>query len=653
MPLSSLAAEHVEHAWDGIVPVLEQYVTIPNVSIAFDPEWAEHGHMQRAVELVRDWCASRAIDGATVAVHELDGRTPVIVVEVPAFGDAPADDTVVLYGHLDKQPEMHGWRDGLGPWTPVIEGDRLYGRGGADDGYAAFASLAAIEAVRAGGGAHARCIVLIEASEESGSPDLPAHVEALADRIGTPSFVVCLDSGCIDYDRMWLTTSLRGIVNLTLSVDVVREGLHSGESGMIPSTFRIARMLLSRIEDEATGRVLLETCDVAIPDDRVAEAEATAKEIGTIADRYPFVDGAQPMTPDGAEQLLGRTWRAALSVIGADGLPPTAVAGNVLRPNTTLELSLRTPPTADADAVVAELHQRLLAERRARRDQSRRWRVRLELAAARPVVDGRPRRRVGRRLRTADADVRRGRHDPVHGDARRALPRRPVRDHRCARPRRQRPRTERVPPPTNGAQDHARNSRAPKRSRAALKLPPVAGLDRGELQAAAVFVGPCAGARRGRDDDALVAARDAALLLVEYRQRVVEAVRAQCVRTPDDRARLVEHRRRVAAPGVVHAAGNLVGNTLAGDVRREDRPAHVSRLQRAVDEEVCDRHVLLGSRTRAGGPCLMTAVALIDAVGPTRWWRRCTAALISPPSSAIRPWMLIQKASTISAANVP
>ena len=362
MPLSSRAAEHVEHAWDGIVPVLEQYVTIPNVSSAFDPQWAEHGHMRRAVELIRDWCAGREIEGATVTVHELDGRTPVIVVEVPAFGDAPADDTVVLYGHLDKQPEMHGWRDGLGPWTPVIEGDRLYGRGGADDGYAAFASLAAIEAVRAGGGAHARCVVLIEASEESGSPDLPAHVEALADRIGTPSFVVCLDSGCIDYDRMWLTTSLRGIVNLTLSVDVVREGLHSGESGMIASTFRIARMLLSRIEDEATGRVLLDTCDVTIPDDRVAEAEATAKEIGTIADRYPFVEGAQPMTPDGAEQLLGRTWRAALSVIGADGLPPTAVAGNVLRPNTTLELSLRTPPTADAEDVVAELRELLLAD---------------------------------------------------------------------------------------------------------------------------------------------------------------------------------------------------------------------------------------------------------------------------------------------------
>ena len=362
MALSRPAAQHVDDVWDTIVPALERYISIPNVSATFDPDWAAHGHMQRAVDLVRDWCASRAIDGATVSVQELEGRTPLIVVEIPAFGDGTADDTVVLYGHLDKQPEMHGWRDGLGPWTPVIEDDRLYGRGGADDGYSAFASLAAIEAVRAGSGSHARCVVLIEASEESGSPDLPAHVEALADRIGTPSFVVCLDSGCIDYDRMWLTTSLRGIVNVTLSIDIVREGLHSGESGMIASTFRIARMLLSRIEDEATGRILLDSCNVTIPEDRVAEAEATAEEIGTIADRYPFVQGAQPMTQDGAEQLLGRTWRATLSVIGADGLPPTAVAGNVLRPNTTLELSLRTPPTADAEAVLAELKDRLLTD---------------------------------------------------------------------------------------------------------------------------------------------------------------------------------------------------------------------------------------------------------------------------------------------------
>jgi acetylornithine deacetylase/succinyl-diaminopimelate desuccinylase-like protein len=363
MSLTAAATEHVDAAWDGIVPVLHDYIAIPNVSEAFDPDWREHGHMQRAVDLVRDWCAARAIVGAEVEVHELPNRSPMIVVEVPPAGGGSADDTVLLYGHLDKQPEMEGWRTGLGPWTPVLVGDRLYGRGGADDGYAAFASLTAIEAVRAAGGSHARCVVLIEASEESGSPDLPAYVEALAERIGTPSLVVCLDSGCIDYDRMWVTTSLRGMVSATLAVDIVTEGLHSGDvSGMVPSSFRIARSLLSRVEDETTGRVLLDACDVVIPPERVEQAQSTAAEIGTIADRYPFVPGAGPTTPDPAEQLLARTWRAALSVVGADGFPPTARAGNVLRPRTSLKLSLRVPPIADVTAVADQLADMLRAD---------------------------------------------------------------------------------------------------------------------------------------------------------------------------------------------------------------------------------------------------------------------------------------------------
>jgi acetylornithine deacetylase/succinyl-diaminopimelate desuccinylase-like protein len=363
MALSTAADEHTERTWDEIVPVLCDYIAIPNVSQHFDPQWREHGHMRRAVELICDWCAGRDLPDASVEVHELPDRSPVILVEVPAHGDVPADDTVLLYGHLDKQPEMDGWRDGLGPWTPVLDGDRLYGRGGADDGYSAFASLSAIEACRVAGGSHARCVVLIEASEESGSPDLPAHVDALADRLGTPSLVVCLDSGCIDYDRLWVTTSLRGMVHGTLTVDIVSEGLHSGDvSGMVPSTFRIARSLLSRIEDESDGRVLLDAADISIPDERLAQARATGDEIGPIADRYPFVDGAGPTSSDPAEQLLARTWRAALSVVGADGLPPTGRAGNVLRPTTSLQLSLRLPPTADPDTAARELTDRLLAD---------------------------------------------------------------------------------------------------------------------------------------------------------------------------------------------------------------------------------------------------------------------------------------------------
>ena len=367
MALDRAAGDQVNLVWDEIVPVLHDYIAIPNVSEAFDPEWREHGYMQQAVELIRGWCAARPIEGVTVEVHELPERSPVIVIEVAPFGQAGnqqgSDDTVLLYGHLDKQPEMEGWRDGLGPWTPVLEGDRLYGRGGADDGYAAFASLTAIEAVQTGGGSHARCVVLIEASEESGSPDLPAHVEALSDRIGSPSLVVCLDSGCIDYERMWVTTSLRGLVGTVLTVDIVTAGLHSGDvSGMVPSSFRIARTLLSRIEDETTGTVLLESCRPEIPPDRIEQARSTAAEIGPIAEHYPFVDGAGPTECDAAEQLLSRTWRAALSVVGADGLPPSRRAGNVLRPSTSLKLSLRLPPTADPQIVADELSDLLLAD---------------------------------------------------------------------------------------------------------------------------------------------------------------------------------------------------------------------------------------------------------------------------------------------------
>ncbi len=347
------------------MPALHDYIRIPNVSVAFDPQWDEHGHMRRAVELVSAWCTGRAIAGMSVTVNELSGRTPLIVIDVPAFaGGNPADpdDVVLLYGHLDKQPEMVGWRDGLGPWTPVVEGERLYGRGGADDGYAAFASLLAIEAAQAEGLPHARCVVLIEASEESGSIDLPAHLDALRERIGTPSLVLCLDSGCLDDERLWFTTSLRGLVGGTLRVDILREGVHSGEaSGVVPSSFRIIRELLDRIEDSRTGRILLPELHVEIPADRRRQAEVTGEEFH-IQEDFPFVDGARPMTDDPAEQLLARTWRPTLSITGVDGIPPVASAGNVLRPGTALQLSLRIPPTCDPDRALAAVTEALTAD---------------------------------------------------------------------------------------------------------------------------------------------------------------------------------------------------------------------------------------------------------------------------------------------------
>ncbi len=356
-------AQHVGAVWaDDVLPMLHDYIRIPCVSQAYDPDWKTHGHQDRATEMIRAWCAARTIAGLTVEVLELPGRSPLIVAEVPAFNGGPADDTVLLYGHCDKQPEMTGWRADLGPWKPVLEDDKLYGRGGADDGYAAFASMLAIEAAQLAGVAHARLIVLIEASEESGSPDLPPYLELLADRIGSPTLVLCLDSGCLDHERMWVTTSLRGLVGGDLRVDILEEGVHSGEaSGVVPSSFRIARILLDRLEDAATGEIRLPELHVEIPDDRRRQADDTSAEF-PIGGHFPFVDGARPMVHEPAEQLLARTWRPTLSITGVDGIPPIEIAGNVLRPHTALHLSFRLPPTCDGEAALAAIERCLTTD---------------------------------------------------------------------------------------------------------------------------------------------------------------------------------------------------------------------------------------------------------------------------------------------------
>jgi acetylornithine deacetylase/succinyl-diaminopimelate desuccinylase-like protein len=350
----------VQRAWDGdIVPALTDYIRIPAKSPMFDAQWAEHGHIDRAVELITGWARRRKIEGLQIEVARLPGRTPLILMEAPGAGG----DTVLLYGHCDKQPEMVGWAADGGPWVPVRRGDRLFGRGAGDDGYAAFAALTAIEALEAQGVAHARCVVLIEGSEESGSPDLPAYVEKLADRI-RPGLVVCLDSGCGDYEHLWATTSLRGVLSGTLTVEVLHEGVHSGSaSGIVPSSFRILRQILGRLEDAETGQIKVREAYVAIPPAREAEVCAVASVLGDeIFTRFPFVPGMRPLTADAVEALLNNTWRPALAVTGADGIPAVADGGNVLRPKTALKLSLRLPPTADGPLVARRVKEVLEAD---------------------------------------------------------------------------------------------------------------------------------------------------------------------------------------------------------------------------------------------------------------------------------------------------
>jgi acetylornithine deacetylase/succinyl-diaminopimelate desuccinylase-like protein len=345
--------------WDDeIVPQLVEYIRIPNKSPMFDADWQKHGYMDDAVKLMESWARKQNVAGMTVEVVRLPNRTPLIYIEVPGEGD----DCVLLYGHLDKQPEMTGWADDLGPWKPVIKGDKLYGRGGADDGYAIFGSLAAIQALQQQQIPHSRCVIMIEACEESGSFDLPYYVDHLAARIGRPSLVVCLDSGCGNYDQLWCTTSLRGLAGGNLKVSVLSEGVHSGDaSGVVPSSFRLLRQILSRLEDENTGRIRVEDLFVEIPPERLAQAKKAAQVLGNdIFDKFPFLPGMTPMATDLTELVLNRTWRPALSVTGVDGMPPLSSAGNVLRPHTAVKLSLRLPPTLDGDKAGKRLQQLLL-----------------------------------------------------------------------------------------------------------------------------------------------------------------------------------------------------------------------------------------------------------------------------------------------------
>jgi acetylornithine deacetylase/succinyl-diaminopimelate desuccinylase-like protein len=339
----------VESFWeDSILPSITDYIRIPNKSPAFDPKWVEHGYMEDAVKLMVAWATPHvaAFPGATMEVVRLDGRTPLIFIDVP--GDS--QDTVLLYGHLDKQPEMKGWAEGYGPWIPVRKDDKLYGRGGADDGYAIYACLCALRGLQEQKVPRARCVIMIEACEESGSYDLPFYVDHLSARIGNPSLVVCLDSGCGDWDRLWLTTSLRGIASGTLKVRVLTEGVHSGDaSGIVPSSFRLMRGLLSRLEDEATGEIKLPDLHVQIPPQRRDQAKEAARVLGNaVYDRYPFAGATKPMVSDTSEMVLNRTWRPQLAITGMDGYPVPGDAGNVLLPFSTAKLSLRTPPTLDA-----------------------------------------------------------------------------------------------------------------------------------------------------------------------------------------------------------------------------------------------------------------------------------------------------------------
>jgi acetylornithine deacetylase/succinyl-diaminopimelate desuccinylase-like protein len=341
---------------DEALDVLARYLEMPCLSPAYDPEWASGGHIDRAVEFLADWARSRPIEGIRTDIHRLEGRTPLLVCEIPA-SDPEAGGTVVLYGHFDKQPPLGTWSPGLDPFRPVLRANRLYGRGSADDGYSLFAALLAVESVEKAGLRHPRCVVLIEGSEESASPDLDAHLDALAARLEGTDLLVCLDSGAPTYDRLWLTQSLRGNAVVTVDVRVLERGVHSGTaSGIVPSPFRVLRQLLSRVEDPDTGEVLLPSLSAEPPPEQLRRLQDLADELGdVVAESLPVLEGVELAGAGPADRLLRQAWRPAMSVIGIDGIPSVSAGGNVVYAATTANLSFRLPPSVDAVGATASL----------------------------------------------------------------------------------------------------------------------------------------------------------------------------------------------------------------------------------------------------------------------------------------------------------
>ncbi|MFT4059487.1 MAG: M20 family metallopeptidase [Legionella sp.] len=342
---------------EEILPSLCDYIKIPNKSPHFDAKWKEHGLMDQAIDHIADWCKAHAPAGMQLEVLRLAGRTPLLFIEIPG----QINETVLMYGHLDKQPEMSGWHEDLHPWKPVLKDGRLYGRGAADDGYSAYSSLTAIRALEKQGLPFPRCVLIIEACEESGSYDLPYYIELLKERIGQPKLIICLDSGAGNYEQLWMTTSLRGNVVGELSVELISEGVHSGNaSGIVADGFRVARQLFNRLEDEVSGEVKLSQLYCDIPEERKVQARDCAKALGNhIYDEFPWHSGVEPVTTNTQELILNRTWYPALTVTGADGFPPIENAGNVMRPVTVFKLSMRLPPLVNPQIAATAIHDTL------------------------------------------------------------------------------------------------------------------------------------------------------------------------------------------------------------------------------------------------------------------------------------------------------
>ncbi len=330
-----------------LIPAISDFIRIDNLSPSFDKEWNTNGKQDTAAKFCLDWALSQGVDGIKGEILKDSDKTPLIFIEIEARN---SNKNCMLYGHFDKQPHFTGWAEGLGPITPVVRDGKLYGRGGADDGYSIFSSICAIKTIQQLGRAHGRIVIIMEGSEESGSPHLMSYMDALKERIGKIDLMVCLDSGALNYETLWVTTSLRGLAMIDVTVEVLDEAIHSGTgSGFCADSFMILRNILDRIEDSTNGKIIDEL-HVEIPKKRLEDAQKVSSVLKEkVLDRIKIKNGVKPLSNDYTQLLLNTTWRPTLVVTGQEGLPPVDIAGNVFRSKTSIRLSVRLPPTLDAN----------------------------------------------------------------------------------------------------------------------------------------------------------------------------------------------------------------------------------------------------------------------------------------------------------------
>lgn len=347
--------ESIQEFWlKEAQPALMDFIRLPSKSTAFDPQWKENGYLKGACKLAADWIR-KAVPEAKCEILEFNGKTPCLFVEIEGHQDN--DKTIAFYGHLDKQPEATGWRDGLGPWTPVLEGEYLYGRGASDDGYSVYAMITAIKGLQRCKMPYPRIVAIFETQEESGSEDLPDYLLALKERVGSPECFIILDNQCGDYERLWLNTSLRGTITGTLTVKAMDFGIHSGTfSGLTPDPLSIAQALVARIHDPITGRILLESLHTTIPELRIQQLKEVANELGNnIWKSAPLLPGVCPKHANNHENLIHSIWEPTLTIIGIDGIPSIKDAGNVIQGEVALRLSFRTPPNIDMNQAMKDI----------------------------------------------------------------------------------------------------------------------------------------------------------------------------------------------------------------------------------------------------------------------------------------------------------